>query len=704
MHIIKQNGERFSSFNCLKKGLIFLFIVFSFLLTLYPAIDSIKAATAETVFSKKSVKTIGASTYSEWLTTREVSETPDTVTVEWGYWLGHRGDKNHGQYQMDPVEVVIDGVVRHTFDYRNAGKVVNADKKMGTFKIELSRGTKHHVIMRDKYNNGIIPMPTVEGDYYFPYPTYKVNFVNGYGGTISSQDVTRYQDAKVPANPTRYGYTFAGWDGNYKRVTENRTITALWNINKYSVTFKDYDGTILKSETVNHGGNAVPPANPSRPGYIFTGWDKGYTNIQGNTTITAQYKINQYTAYFDGNGGSVNPSSITKNYGEALGTLPTANRNGYTFQGWYTAVNGGDKISANTTMPINGATYYAHWTPNQYMINYELNGGKNHPDNPTTFTTESKDIIIKAPSKEGFTFTGWTGSNGNTPQKNVTIPHGSTGNKSYTANWNKNPIIVGKDFKVIEGDNFPTSNLITGKGYITQGTSEFPNKLVEVTYPMTASDAEDGTITNRIKVTKVVGPNGETLSNVDTSKIGTYTIHYNVTDNAGTIITTTRKITVLPASTAVIQAEDRYFYRGSKITQDILIDKIKATDKYDGNITSKVIIPDFDNINPDFTGDYEITYKVTNRSHKTTTKKVIIHVIDTMEDINTPYRIRFISNDYLGTIDANSKWKTNQKLYNELIESLNSNTKEKSKKIYKFSNDEIKNIQKDIKNNGFKRK
>lgn len=58
----------------------------------------------------------------------------------------------------------------------------------------------------------------------------------------------------------------------------------------YTVTFVDWDGTVLKTQTVEEGNNATPPSNPTRSGYIFIGWDKSYNNITSNLTITAQYR------------------------------------------------------------------------------------------------------------------------------------------------------------------------------------------------------------------------------------------------------------------------------------------------------------------------------------------------------------------------------------------------------------------------------
>ncbi len=72
--------------------------------------------------------------------------------------------------------------------------------------------------------------------------------------------------------------------------SSNVTLYAKWTIKQYTVTFKDYDGTALKTQTVDHGGDATAPADPSRRGYTFRGWDTDYTNVESDLTVTATYR------------------------------------------------------------------------------------------------------------------------------------------------------------------------------------------------------------------------------------------------------------------------------------------------------------------------------------------------------------------------------------------------------------------------------
>uniref|UniRef100_UPI003D332678 InlB B-repeat-containing protein n=1 Tax=Carboxylicivirga agarovorans TaxID=3417570 RepID=UPI003D332678 len=103
--------------------------------------------------------------------------------------------------------------------------------------------------------------------------------------------VNHGSSATAPANPSRTGYDFTGWDVAFDNVTSALTVRAQYTIKSYAVRFEDWDGGELKTETVNHGSSATAPANPSRTGYDFTGWDIAFDNVTSNLTVTAQYGI-----------------------------------------------------------------------------------------------------------------------------------------------------------------------------------------------------------------------------------------------------------------------------------------------------------------------------------------------------------------------------------------------------------------------------
>ena len=122
--------------------------------------------------------------------------------------------------------------------------------------------------------------------------TYTVRFLDWDNSVISIQTVTRGGSATAPPNPTRDGYTFTGWDKSFTNITANTDIHAQYTIKTYTVRFLDWNGTVLDTQTINHGSNATPPPNPTRDGYTFSGWSGNYTNVTANVDIIAQYTKN----------------------------------------------------------------------------------------------------------------------------------------------------------------------------------------------------------------------------------------------------------------------------------------------------------------------------------------------------------------------------------------------------------------------------
>ncbi len=142
-----------------------------------------------------------------------------------------------------------------------------------------------------------------------------------------------------------------------------------------------------------------------------------------------------YTVTYNANGGENAPIVQTKTEGKSL-TLSTQipNRNGYTFKGWSIIQNSEVTYNPGGTFDRDmNTTLYAVWQINTYTITYDLNGGTLLSQNPGSYTVETDTITLNNPSKEGYMFLGWTGSNGEIPQRTVKIEKGTTENKEYTA-------------------------------------------------------------------------------------------------------------------------------------------------------------------------------------------------------------------------------------------------------------------------------
>ena len=145
------------------------------------------------------------------------------------------------------------------------------------------------------------------------------------------------------------------------------------------------------------------------------------------------------------NGGTPNEEQEITTEEESY-TLPECpfSRTGYTFDGWATSANGSVIYENEKTIEnLNGTAVnlYAKWTPIQYDITYNLNGGTNHASNPANYTIETSTITLQAPTKTGYTFGGWYKEN--TFENKVTqITNGSIGNITLYAQWAPNTYTV----------------------------------------------------------------------------------------------------------------------------------------------------------------------------------------------------------------------------------------------------------------------
>ena len=125
------------------------------------------------------------------------------------------------------------------------------------------------------------------------------------------------------------------WDYASDKVTDNITLYAKWAANTYTITFDTVGGSEIAPITQDYGTVITAPEAPTREGYTFIGWDKEIptTMPAENMTVTAQWEINQYTITFDTNGGS-EIAPITQDYGTAITVPADPTREGYTFMGW----------------------------------------------------------------------------------------------------------------------------------------------------------------------------------------------------------------------------------------------------------------------------------------------------------------------------------------------------------------------------------
>ena len=264
-----------------------------------------------------------------------------------------------------------------------------------------------------------VPADVTELTVQWTAPTYAVT-LNTNGGTIADgKDVTGYTygvGATLPTDVTRTGYTFKGWYDNENLTgspvtaiggaeTGNKEYWAKWEINQYTITFDTNGGSEIAPITQDYGTEITAPADPTRKGYTFKGWDKEIpeTMPAENITVKAQWEINQYTITFDTNGGS-EIAPITQDYGTEITAPDNPTRKGYTFKGW-------DK-EIPETMPAENITITARWKDTEKPTGEIIIGTNKWNEflNKLTFGIFFKDtqeVTINAVDNSGVVFVSY---------------------------------------------------------------------------------------------------------------------------------------------------------------------------------------------------------------------------------------------------------------------------------------------------------
>ena len=131
-------------------------------------------------------------------------------------------------------------------------------------------------------------------EFELPY-TLTINYLYENGSTAAPSYTARvnYGDTYSVTSPNVQGHSPSRQIVSGTMGATNMSVDVVYSANTYTVTFKDWNGTVLKTQQVQYGGAATAPANPTRTGYTFTGWDKAFTNVTANLVVTAQYVQNE---------------------------------------------------------------------------------------------------------------------------------------------------------------------------------------------------------------------------------------------------------------------------------------------------------------------------------------------------------------------------------------------------------------------------
>ena len=338
--------------------------------------------------------------------------------------------------------------------------------------------------------------------------------VNGGNALESNTLIVWYDSEYTLPTPCRDGYSFVGWYNGSEKVEsgiwtrlDDLNLTAKWSIEAYRIIYELNGGVnhVDNPSVFNYEDDTIILKDPTKTGYEFLGWTtqeittpiKSFEiphNTTGSITVVANWKANTYHVTLDVNGGSPISNTSFDVVFDSEVVLPTPTRTGYIFAGWYL---GEIKYESGIWKYPNDADLIAHWTVIKYSITYELNGGINDEQNPSFYTYDSDDIVLKDPSKKGHTFLGWTSLEIPSPTKGITIVNHSLGDKAFTANWKINEYIITYDVnggdaldsstqKVVYGDEF-TLKTPTRTGYTFAGCYDGDNLFTSGTWTYTTN-------------------------------------------------------------------------------------------------------------------------------------------------------------------------------------------------------------------------
>ena len=224
------------------------------------------------------------------------------------------------------------------------------------------------------------------------------------------------------------------------------------SLKTYAITYNNMTGATNNANnpaTYTVTDSTITLATPTKNGYTFGGWYSDSTLENVVTTINPANSPNGVTVYakwtaipynitynLDGGTNNVNnPSTYTAETPDI--TLADPTKTGYTFGGWYDNDQfTGDAITEIESGSTGAKTFYARWTLDTYTITYNLDGGTNDVNNPVSYTVESSDITLGAPTKSGFVFGGWYDNALFSNSAITGITTGSTtGDKTFYAKW-----------------------------------------------------------------------------------------------------------------------------------------------------------------------------------------------------------------------------------------------------------------------------
>ena len=292
------------------------------------------------------------------------------------------------------------------------------------------------------------------------------------GEVYKTYDVVYGTKITAEAEPTKEGYTFSGWSEIPETMpAHDVTVTGSFSINSYKLTYT-VDGEVYKTYDIEYGATITPEAEPTKEGYTFSGWSEIPATMPAHdVTVTGSFSKGQYKLIYMVDGQTY--KTISYDYGDAITPEPAPIREGYTFSGW-------SEIPA--TMPAHDVTVTGTFSINSYKLTYVVDGVEYKSydiEYGATITPEAE------PTKEGYTFSGWSTIPETMPAHDVTI----TG--TFIINKYKLTYIVDgevyKSYDIEYGASITPEAEPTKEGYTFSGWSTIPTTMPAYDVTITGS-------------------------------------------------------------------------------------------------------------------------------------------------------------------------------------------------------------------------
>ena len=517
-------------------------------------------------------------------------------------------------------------------------------------------------------------------------------------------------DASEFLNGSPYGYAIFTKDnaGNENILKESEPAPEIEEYYQFVKHYMMVAGEPVLFHTtreIRYAGEIYKPEYVTPPvGYHPSSIDEPY-EVKGDTESEAYYDPNEYILTFDANEGQVSPEEKTIIYGDLYGSLPTPEREGYTFCGWYTEKEAGERVTSNRKYLLTeNSTIFAHWEINTHKViyDYSINGGTLvSKDVDVVAYNASIDLSVTA-TKPGWVHIGWNSNPDATEGlttlkmldedvvlyaiyiKDITVSLIDR-NDSGTITRTLQKRLYNNDTTaelLIPQQNTWSGWTALGWSFSTEAGEKF-DAVSGVSYPFSDSETLYGIYVKEVTIS--YDTNGSAMNIEGQTKERYYNAadiyldpSFTIADgpilernsfvgwldgmgnsySAGSEVVFTDNVTLTAwwDEFPELEAYDRYFTleeaQNGQITEDRLLEKVTGTDKEDGILVNgtRVKVVDYDAAA--FTGlsenvDISITYLATDSHGNEVTKAVTIHVVDTTVKKSTKVRyVRFISNRF----------------------------------------------------------